>query len=251
MTNSPLTNSVYLTSDSSPRARGIDRFIIHHAATTSLAAILYLFQPGGRQVSANYALGSDGSLVLTVDEDRRAWTSGSAEWDGRSVTIEVANSYAGDPWPVSDAAFDKLARLIADVATRYGFPINDDTVLTHQELYIRYGDSYITACPGDMQRRKAELLELARNYQNGFLMALNENEQIELITKTRAIYDALFKNDPVQRPGRNATPGGVLVNQSIELDALFQKEGVNGAVRDGIFESLRKIQEKLDNKEVD
>lgn len=165
MAHSPLTNGVQITSDSSPRTGGVDRFIVHHAATTSLAAILALFQPGGRTVSANYALGSDGTLILAVDESRRAWTSASAYWDGRAVTIEVANSVAGGSWPVSDAAFDKLARLIADVSLRYGFPINDDTVLTHQELYNRYGDSYATACPGDLQRRKSELLGKANYYR--------------------------------------------------------------------------------------
>jgi len=165
MAHSSLTNGVQITSDSSPRSSGIDRFIVHHAATTSLAAILSLFQPGGRTVSANYALGSDGTLILAVDESRRAWTSASSYWDGRAVTIEVANSVAGGSWPVSDAAFDKLARLIADVSLRYGFPINDDTILTHQELYTRYGDSYATACPGDLQRRKAELLSKANYYR--------------------------------------------------------------------------------------
>lgn len=165
MTFSPLTNGVQLTTDSSKRTAQIDRFIVHHAATTSLAAILSLFQPGGRTVSANYALGSDGTLIAAVDEDRRAWTSSSAAWDGRAVTIEVANSVAGGSYPVSDATFHKLARLIADVATRYGFPIDDTHILTHQELYIRYGASYATACPGDLQRRKPELLALARHYQ--------------------------------------------------------------------------------------
>lgn len=166
MTHSYLTNGVQLTSDSSPRGNSrIDRFIVHHAATTSLAAILSLFQPGGRTVSANYALGNDGTLILAVDEDRRAWTSASSFWDGRAVTIEVANSVAGGAWPVSDVTFDKLARLIADVATRYNFPINDDTVLTHQELYIRYRASYATSCPGDLQRRKAELIGKANYYR--------------------------------------------------------------------------------------
>lgn len=167
MTHSKLTTRIDLTSDSSSRnGRKIDRFIVHHAATTSLAAILSLFKPGGRTVSANYAL-KDDTLVCTVDEDRRAWTSSSAEWDGRAVTIEVANSAARDPWPVSDKSFDKLARLIADVATRYRFPIDDTHVITHQELYTRYGDSYATACPGDLQRRKAELLALARKHATG------------------------------------------------------------------------------------
>lgn len=166
MTHSALASRTAWTSDGSSRGgRRIRKFIVHHAATTSLAAILYLFQPGGRQVSANYALGNDGTLVATVEEQYRAWTSASATDDGEAITIEVANSRAGDPWPVSADAFDKLARLIADVAERYGFDITDDTVLTHQELYRRFGRSYATACPGDLQRRKGELIALARHYR--------------------------------------------------------------------------------------
>lgn len=200
MTRSPLTDRVQITSDSSSRfGVKVDRFIVHHAATTSLDAILTLFQPGGRTVSANYALGSDGTLVNTVDEDRRAWTSSSAHWDGRAVTIEVANSYAGDPWPVSDKAFDKLARLIADVATRHGFPINDDTILTHQELYKRYGASYPTACPGDLQRRKAELLTRARRYQSsapaGGGVEIIEQGDIEM----RLIYNTENEDEGTRR----------------------------------------------------
>lgn len=167
MTHSPLTKRIILTSDCDSRnGTKVDRFIIHHAATTSLDAIISLFRPGGREVSANYAL-KDRQLICTVDERNRAWTSGSAAWDNRAITIEVANSKAGGSWPVSSESFDTLARLIADVSKRYGFPINDNTVLTHQELYRRYGDSYATACPGDLQRRKGELLRLANKYRGG------------------------------------------------------------------------------------
>lgn len=166
MTHSALADRTAWTSDGSSRdGARIDRFIVHHAATTSLSAILALFQPGGRQVSANYALGNDGTLVATVEEQYRAWTTASYVDDRRAITIEVANSAVGGSWPVSDASFHELARLIADVATRYGFDINDDTVLTHQEVYRRFGRSYATACPGDLQRRKGELINLARQYR--------------------------------------------------------------------------------------
>lgn len=167
MTHSPLTNGIRLTSDHSSRdGRRPRKFIAHHAATNSLNGILSLFQPGGRTVSANYAMGNDGTLVLAVDEDRRAWTSSSVQDDGEAITIEIANARTGDPWPISAASFDKLARLIADVSIRYGFPINDDTVLTHQELWTRFRRSYPTACPGDIQRRKGELLGLANRYRS-------------------------------------------------------------------------------------
>lgn len=163
MTHSSIAKETHWTHQKSSRdGAKIDRFIVHHAANTSVDQTLHLFD-GARQVSANYALGN-GRVVATVPEEERAWTSGSYEDDRRAVTVEVSNSKAADPWPVSDIEFDNLARLIADVATRYKFPIDDDHVLTHQELWTRFGRSYATACPGDLQRRKAELLELANRY---------------------------------------------------------------------------------------
>lgn len=166
MTHSKLASRTHWTHQKASRdGARVDRFIIHHAATTSLATILHLFD-GAREVSANYALG-DGVIVATVPEEERAWTSGSYVDDRRAITVEVANSVAGGSYPVSGKEFDNLARLIADWATRYKTPITDDTVLTHQELYTRFGRSYATACPGDLQRRKSELLKLARGYMTG------------------------------------------------------------------------------------
>ena len=123
----------------------------------------------------------------TVEVNRRAWTSGS-DWDDRAVTIEVANSRAGDPWPVGIADFMMLARLIADVATRHGFPIDDTTILTHQELWTRYGASYPTACPGDLQRRKGELLTLARQFQTG-----DDDMALDAKTDYEAFRDMLYR----------------------------------------------------------
>lgn len=165
MTHSPLSTGIRLTSDHSSR-NGVRpcTIILHHAATASLNAILDLFQPGGRTVSANYAI-KDREIIVAVDEDRRPWTSSSEYDDGRAITAEIANSRTGDPWPVSDATFDTVARWIADVSARYGFDINDATILTHQELYSKFGRSYPTACPGDLQRRKGELLTRARDYR--------------------------------------------------------------------------------------
>jgi len=191
MTHSQLIDGVAITSDSDSRGgKKVSHFIVHHAATTSLNALLADFAPGGREVSANYALGADGTLILTVDEDRSAWTS--ASWyDDISITIEVCNDELGGSWPVSDASFDKLARLIADVSLRYGFPINDDTVLTHQELWTRFRESYPTACPGDLQRRKAELLALANQYRNGIQQDIRTDDDEMLSPEAQNYLDTL------------------------------------------------------------
>lgn len=193
MTHSALAHEVHWTHQKSSRdGADIDRFIVHHAANTSVDQTLHLFD-GARQVSANYALGN-GRIVAAVPEEERAWTSASKYDDARAVTVEVSNSRADEPWPVSDEDFINLARLIADVANRHGFPIDDDHVLTHQELYSRFGRSYPTACPGDLQRRKPELLKLARTYASGSFVkpaspASTQEEDDEMSTNVMYVTD--------------------------------------------------------------
>ena len=144
----------------------LDRFIVHHGATTGWQNLKDTLSGSGREVSANYTIGN-GETVGNVDEAYRAFTTGAASWDSRAVTVEVKNSTADPNWQVAENDFHALAKLIADVSIRYGFEINDNTVLTHQEINLRYGASYSTACPGGLQRRKAELLALANRYRAG------------------------------------------------------------------------------------
>lgn len=214
MTHSPLTNRIRLSAQSDSRnGRQIDRFIVHHAASTSLDGVVDMMVRETREVSANYVVGNQ--IVCVVDEELRAWTSGTADWDGRAITVETINN-AGDPnWTVSDKTFDNLARLIADCARRYGFPITDDTILTHQELYRRYGDSYATACPGDLQRRKAELIGLANSYlsnqsRKDIFMALTDQEQKRLLAKVDLLAYAM---DKILLPALARVDKGTYANQ--------------------------------------
>lgn len=164
---SPLANGTSGNANrySSRNGARIDRFIPHHAAQTNWSALLATFAGGDHSVSPTYAIGR-GNVFGIVPEELRPWTSSSASWDGRALTVEVLNSSA-QGWLVADEDFHNLARVIADWSIRYNNPINDDTVITHQELSIRYGASYQTACPGSLQARKAELLALAIKYASG------------------------------------------------------------------------------------
>lgn len=163
MTHSSVATGIKLTTDFGARTGPINKFVVHHAATISLAASLNLYMPGGRLVSPSYAI-KDNQCILVVDEDKRPKTSGSATIDGQAVTVEVCNDGGAPDWAISDASFHTLARLIADVATRYRFPIDDAHVIGHCEVYTRYKLGYATACPFVLQRRKSELLDLARHY---------------------------------------------------------------------------------------
>lgn len=160
MTYSPLTDTATNTSQKSSRQGAkIDTILLHHMAGTDAAGVVHLMETGARQVSANYAIGRDGHAWGVVPEEERAWTSGAsgdggrgAAWDRRSITFEIADDVAGDAhgWPISAASFDKVAHMIADIAHRYGIPLDRDHVIGHRELWTRYRASYPTACPGSL-----------------------------------------------------------------------------------------------------
>ena len=127
--------------------RSIDRIIQHHWAGPGGDA--RLANPG-QQASSNYLIYSDGTIAIQVPEEYRAWTSGSFEADVNSITIEVENSSYQkhgndnhpDSWAISDAAYNSIVALLADVSRRYGWgSITDDRYRGHREFSS-------TACPG-------------------------------------------------------------------------------------------------------
>ena len=169
MTHSPLTDQIKLSSQSSSRQGAkIDTLLVHHTASVSGrgSGVVNMMVNRTRTVSSNYVLGSDGHLWMVVDEDLRAWTSGSgsdggkgAAWDRRSVTIEICNSSGAPDWGISNASIDKAARLLIDLRRRYGI----SRVIGHRDLWTQFRASYATFCPGPdtvarILRREAELL---------------------------------------------------------------------------------------------
>lgn len=143
MTFSPLTNGTapHHGKYSSRFGTPIQRVIVHHWAGVN-GGDNRLTNPN-QEVSANYILYSDGTLVGQVPEEFRAWTSGSPAADNNAITVETQNTAVGGDWPVSDEAIAKLTELIADVANRYGWGgVGDGNVVGHREVYA-------TACPGE------------------------------------------------------------------------------------------------------
>lgn len=153
MTFSALSKSGYVSNlkSSSRQGAAIDAMIAHGAAATRKEAVLATT----RQVSANYVIDVDGTLWQMVDEDLRAWTSGSlhdggrgAAWDRRAITFEAINSGgAAQGWPFSPATMEAAAQLLADASRRHGFSIEDNRTPGHRELWTKWGASYPTACP--------------------------------------------------------------------------------------------------------
>lgn len=152
MTHSPLTNQIRISRQSGPRLGArIDTFLIHHQAGTNDDQVIAAMVSGSRQVSANYTISNEGRLTCVVDEDLRAWTSGSAHdggkgaaWDRRSITVEIENESGAPDYRISEAAIATAGKLLNDLRSRY--PIVN--VLGHRDLWEKHRASYATFCPG-------------------------------------------------------------------------------------------------------
>lgn len=120
MSNSKLINYTKLSPNhSGKRNHVIDTISIHcMAGNLTVESCGALFAQSSRKASSNYGIGSDGRIALYVDEANRSWCTSSSSNDNRAITIEVANTVAADPWPVSDAAYKSLINLLVDICQR-------------------------------------------------------------------------------------------------------------------------------------
>lgn len=104
---------------SSRNGTKIDTISIHcMAGNLSVETCGSLFANPDRKASSNYGIGSDGRISCYVDEAYRSWCTSSRSNDERAITIEVANTVAADPWPVSEAAYNSLIELLVDICKR-------------------------------------------------------------------------------------------------------------------------------------
>lgn len=92
--------------------------VIHHAASTSLNSIGQVFSQPNRNASAHYGVGGK-EVHQYVDEANAAWHCSNKNGNHSTIGIETTNSTGAPDWKVSDATFDTLCRLVADIAKRY------------------------------------------------------------------------------------------------------------------------------------
>lgn len=157
MSNSSLVSYTKLSpNNSGKRTHKIDNVAIHcMAGNLSVEACGNLFAKKSSKASSNYGIGSDGRIALYVPEDKRSWCTSSSAVDNRSITIEVANSVAKHPWPVTDKAYNALIDLLVDICKRNGIKkllwqanknlygqIDKQNMVAHRWFKAK-------ACPGD------------------------------------------------------------------------------------------------------
>ena len=121
MSNSSLVTYTRISPNkNAPRNHKIDTITIHCIVGQWTAKqACDFFANSSRQASCNYAVGKDGSIGLCVEEKDRSWCSSSSSNDNRAVTIEVASD-TSHPYAVTDAAYNALIKLVADICKRNG-----------------------------------------------------------------------------------------------------------------------------------
>ena len=148
-TNSPLISYTRISPNkTSPRNQSITKITIHHmAGIMSVEEFGTLVANPGREMSANYCIGSDGRIGLFCEEKDRSWCSSSPWNDNRAITIEVSNCEIGGNWAISEAVCESLIKLCADICKRNGIKKLEFTGDKNGSLTYHYMFAS-TACPG-------------------------------------------------------------------------------------------------------
>ena len=136
---------------------------IHHmAGVLSAQQCGNIFARAGRNGSSHYGIGNGGEIGQYVDESDTAWTNSNWPSNCRSVTIETSNSATGGEWPVGDAAYNSLIKLVADIAKRNGLgTLVAGKNLTWHSMFAS------TTCPGDYLRARISDIAKKANDING------------------------------------------------------------------------------------
>lgn len=156
-TNSSLVDYTRITSHkTSPRNHVIDTITIHCIVGqwTAKQGCDY-FATTDRDCSANYVVGTDGSIGLSVEEKDRSWCSSNRDNDMRAITIEVASD-TKHPYAVNDKAYKALIDLLVDICKRNGikqlvWSTNKSDRVNHKNgcNMTVHRDYANKACPGD------------------------------------------------------------------------------------------------------
>ncbi len=138
----PLTPLWMRSHSSSMRPAGpIDLIVMHHTGSDNPRADLRTLLYSGR-ASAHYLISPDGTVVKLVDEQRKAWHAGHAEWagdtgiNGRSIGIEITHATGHDYQTAQiEAALALVEKLFA------AFPnIADKRLIAHSDIAVNRPD---------------------------------------------------------------------------------------------------------------
>ena len=159
-----------------------------------------------RPASAHYLIGVTGIVSQHVWDANTAWSNANSVSNQESITIEHSNSAgAAQDWPIAAATIDEGARWAAALCRYYklgrpqfGTNIRDHKQFTstscpyhlanggkYHDRYMRVAQDFYDELTKPVAPAPAPIPE------EGFLMALSDAEQRELLNKTREVWDQL------------------------------------------------------------
>ena len=188
---------------SSRKGHKVSRVIVHHWAGTRGGVERLCYSEDS--ASVNYIILSTGEIIGSVDEDFRAWTSGSFDADSKAITIEVQNSTLAPNWEVSQAAYNSLVKLIKDIHTRHKLTPSRKSVMGHREWQA-------TSCPGPFLYPKLE--KIVEEIKNGSVKP----------TPTKPV---TVKPTPTVKPTTTKKPSVLRVNYKYSSDVKKLQAGLN------------------------
>ena len=176
------------------RIKPIRCITIHHmAGVMSADACGRIFAQAGIDGSSHYGIGNDGEIASYVDENNTAWTNSNYYSNAESITIEVSNSSIGGDWPVSNAAYNSLIKLVADIAKRNNLGILTPGVnLTWHRMFVA------TSCPGKYLLNHMQDIADSANHLNNSIPVL-ENRKSDDQLADEAIAGAWGNGDERKR----------------------------------------------------
>ena len=227
-----VTGAIWSPNYTSQRKYKIDTIIIHcMAGTYDAKRCGQLFADPKRQASSHYGISSNGEIWQYVPEKYRAWTTGGdkvcngwtgANYDHRSITIEVSNTTLGPDWYVSPQAMTSIINICADICRRHGIPkllwsnnpkLVGDASLQNMAVHRWFASK---ACPGNFLMMCMPNIALAVNQQleapSGYI--LNGYD-----------YSPVF--DPVFYSNKYADLKAAFGDDATALWAHFQCNGMN------------------------
>lgn len=127
----------------------IDRFIVHHTATT-MDQLDWFSYKNNRSVCPTFYLRTDGKVFELIRPQWKPAATG-VQWNWRSIAVETLNSTGSPTWEVTDVQLEEISQMIAWLAEYDGkelngvpvdFKIDRTHVISHQEALPG------TECPG-------------------------------------------------------------------------------------------------------
>ena len=197
--------------------------------------------------SYNLLVGTDGTTVRSNSDRFTPWSAGSpANQRGLHVSAIGYAARNRDHWMRFPRQLESIAAILRDWHHRHGIPLvwlspadinaGRRGVTSHANIYQAYRSGAFRSDPGPGFPHE-HVLQLARtNPQEGFLMALSDAEQRELLAKTRDIHRELTQRYPSRSAYRAGDgPVDTLAGMVLNVDARVHEDWVHArAAEEGI-----------------